>query len=403
MSDFVDTVASTADRLPRIGQEAATAIDGRPRVAAGQEQGIIRMRTRAAVCREFGKPLVIEEVELAEPAAGEIRVKMAACAICHSDVFFMDGAWGGALPAVFGHEAAGVVEKTGPGVANVRVGDHVVVTLIRSCGHCPACAEGAPVFCETVFPLDVHSPIQSVAGEPFVHGLRTGAFANHVVVEASQAVAIPKEVPLESASLIACGVITGLGAVVNTAAVRAGSSVVVIGCGGVGLNSVQGAALAGCTPIIAVDLVEQKLAAARRFGATDTVDPNHVDVPDRVRTLTHGRGADYVFVTVGAKSAIEQAISLMKRNGSMVIVGMPASGVMTSFDPVSLAAGGQRIIGSKMGSSRIQIDVPKIVELYQQRRVKLDELISGRYPLAKINDAIDAVRRGSVLRNVIIF
>jgi S-(hydroxymethyl)glutathione dehydrogenase / alcohol dehydrogenase len=361
------------------------------------------MKTRAAVCRQFGKPLVIEEVELAEPAAGEIRVKMAACAICHSDVFYMDGAWGGSLPAVYGHEAAGIVEKTGPGVDTVRVGDHVVVTLIRSCGHCPSCVEGVPVFCETVFPLDVHSPIQSLAGEPFVHGLRTGAFADHVVVQASQAVAIPKEVPLESASLIACGVLTGLGAVVNTAAVKAGSSVVVIGCGGVGLNSVQGAALAGSTPIIAVDLVEQKLSAARQFGATHTIDLTHDDVRDHVNKLTHGRGADYVFVTVGVKSAIEQAISLMKRNGTMVIVGMPASGVMTSFDPGNLAADGQRIIGSKMGSARIQIDVPKIIELYQQKRLKLDELISGRYPLQKINEAIDGVRRGSVLRNVIIF
>jgi S-(hydroxymethyl)glutathione dehydrogenase / alcohol dehydrogenase len=361
------------------------------------------MRTRAAICREFGKPLVIEEIELAEPAAGEIRVKMAACAICHSDVLFMDGAWGGSLPAVYGHEAAGIVERTGPGVDNVRVGDHVVVTLIRSCGHCPFCAEGAPVFCETVFPLDVQSPIQSIAGEPVVHGMRTGAFAEHVVVQASQAVPIPTEVPFESAALIACGVITGLGAAVNTAAVKAGSSVVVIGCGGVGLNSVQGAALAGATPIIAVDLVEQKLNAARQFGATHTIDPNRVDVLHRVKQLTHGRGADYVFVTVGAKSAIEQAISLMKRNGAVVIVGMPASGVTTSFDPSNLAAAGQRIIGSKMGSSRIQIDVPKIIELYQQKRIKLDELVSGRYPLARINEAIEGARSGSVLRNVIVF
>jgi Zn-dependent alcohol dehydrogenase len=224
-----------------------------------------------------------------------------------------------------------------------------------------------------------------------------------VVVQASQAVAIPNEVPFESASLIACGVITGLGAVVNTAAVRAGRSVVVIGCGGVGLNSVQGAALVGATPIIAVDLVEQKLAAARQFGATHTIDLTQTDVAHQVRKLTHGRGADYVFVTVGAKSAIEQGIGLMKRNGTMAIVGMPASGVMTSFDPGNLAADGQRIIGSKMGSSRIQIDVPKIVELYQQKRLKLDELISGCYPLHKINEAVDGVRRGSVLRNVVTF
>jgi S-(hydroxymethyl)glutathione dehydrogenase / alcohol dehydrogenase len=361
------------------------------------------MRTKAAVCREFGKPLTIEDVDLAEPAAGEIRVKLAACAICHSDVYYMDGAWGGSLPAVYGHEAAGIVEKAGPGVSHVKTGDHVVVTLIRSCGRCLSCAEGVPVFCETVFPLDTLTPIHSSTGEALVHGLRTGAFAQHVVVHVSQAVVIRKQVPLESASLIACGVITGMGAVINTAAVRAGSSAVVIGCGGVGLNSVQGAALAGSSPIIAIDLTEQKLVAARQFGATHVIDLNREDVGARVRQYTNGRGADYVFVTVGSKSAIEQAIGLMKRNGTMVIVGMPASGVMTSFDPSSLAADGQRIIGSKMGSSRIQIDIPKIVELYLQKRVKLDELISGRYPIFKINEAVDEVRRGSALRNVIVF
>ncbi len=208
---------------------------------------------------------------------------------------------------------------------------------------------------------------------------------------------------LDSASLIACGVITGLGAVVNTAGVRAGSSVVVIGAGGVGLNSVQGAALAGASPIIAVDLSPAKLAAARQFGATHTIDAGTDDVAARVAEYTGDRRADYVFVTVGAKAAIEQAFDLMKRNGNVVIVGMPASGVTTAFDPSSLAAYGQRILGSKMGSARIQIDVPKIIELYRQGRLKLDELISGRYRLDQINEAIASVRQGQALRNVIVF
>jgi Zn-dependent alcohol dehydrogenase len=201
---------------------------------------------RAAVCREFGRPLAVEEVDLAAPGRGEVAVRVAACAVCHSDVLAIDGAWDGSLPAVFGHEAAGVVEEVGPGVGHVRPGDHVVVTLVRYCGTCPACARGEPPLCEAGFPLDTRSPLAGRGdGAPIRQGLRTGAFAERVVVDASQAVPIPREVPLESASLLACGVITGLGAVLNVAAIRPGSRVVTIGTGGVGLNCVQGAALCG--------------------------------------------------------------------------------------------------------------------------------------------------------------
>jgi S-(hydroxymethyl)glutathione dehydrogenase / alcohol dehydrogenase len=361
------------------------------------------MKTRAAVCRAFGKPLEIEDIELAPPGPGEVRVKVAACAICHSDIFYMDGAWGGELPAVYGHEAAGVVEEVGAGVAHLKAGDHAVVTLIRSCGRCVSCAEGAQVFCEAVFPLDRKSPLTGQDGGAIVHGLRTGAFAEHVVVDASQAVAIDKDVPLDSASLIACGVLTGAGAVINTAGVKAGASVIVIGCGGVGLNSVQGAKLAGCAEIIAVDLSDAKLEAARQFGATHGVNPQREDLAARVSEITKGRKADYVFVTVGAKAAFEQAFGLMRRGGATIIVGMPAAGVMTSFDPGYLAADGQRILGSKMGSARVQIDVPKLIDLYRQKRLKLDELISGRYRLEEINAAVESVRRGEALRNVIVF
>jgi S-(hydroxymethyl)glutathione dehydrogenase / alcohol dehydrogenase len=361
------------------------------------------VKTKAAVCREFGKPLVVEEIELADPGPGEIRVKLAACAICHSDIFYMDGAWGGALPAVYGHEAAGVVEVVGGGVAHVKPGDHVVVTLIRSCGHCGPCADGDQVFCDTEFALDRTSPLRSAAGESLIHGLRTGAFAEHVVVVASQAVAIAKEIPLHSAALIACGVLTGIGAVINTAAVKAGSSAVVIGCGGVGLNSIQGARLAGCGAIIAVDPAKSKREAALAFGATHTIDPNAEDVAARVKTLTGGRKADHVFVTVGAPSVVEQGIGLMKRNGQTIIVGMPASDVMATIDPGTLASDGQCIVGSKMGSARVQVDIPKIVGLYQQGRLKLDELITGRYGLEDINEAVASVKRGEALRNVIVF
>src|SRR5918996_4783000 len=220
---------------------------------------------RAAVCREFKQPLAIEHVDLAAPRAGEARVKIAACAICHSALLAMDGAWGGDLPAVYGHEAAGVVEEIGPGVARLEPGDHVVVTLLRSCGQCHFCMTGESQHCETRLPLDLRSPLSARDGSTIRQGLRTGAFAEQVVVDASQVAVIPREVPLDRASLLACGVITGLGAVLNTAAVRPGSHVATIGTGGVGLNCVQGAALSSAKVNLAIDVSDHKLAAARTF------------------------------------------------------------------------------------------------------------------------------------------
>jgi S-(hydroxymethyl)glutathione dehydrogenase/alcohol dehydrogenase len=361
------------------------------------------MRTRAAVCRAFGAPLSIETVDLRPPGPGEVLIRMAACAICHSDIFYIDGAWGGELPAVYGHEAAGVIVAVGPGVARLSPGDHVVATLIRSCGFCPACAEGAPVFCQETFPLDKATPLSDREGRPVAHGLRTGAFAEHAVVDASQAVAIPEDIKLDSASLISCGVLTGLGAVLNTANVRAGSSVVVIGCGGVGLNAVQGARLSGCDPIIAIDVEASKLAAAREFGATHTINARGENLEARVKELTDGRKADWAFVTVGIEGAAEQGVSLTRRNGGTVLVGMPPSGVTATIEPGRLAGDGQRILGSKMGSARPLIDVPKIVALYREGRLKLDELISGRYRLEAINDAVASSRSGAAIRNLIVF
>jgi Zn-dependent alcohol dehydrogenase len=361
------------------------------------------MKIKAAVCREFAKPLSIEEVELAAPGAGEIRVKVAACAICHSDIHYADGAWGGDLPSVYGHEASGTVEEIGAGLDGFKVGNHVVVTLIRSCGRCYFCANGDHVLCEGKFALDQKGPLTSAAGEPIAQGLGTAGFAEQVVVDASQAVTIPKAIPFDSASLLACGVITGLGAVTNTARVEAGSNIVVIGTGGVGLNSIQGAVLSDCRAIIAIDLVDGKLAAAKRFGATHTVHSERDDAAEAVRALTDGRGADYVFVTVGVKSAIEQGFGLIRKGGTLVLVGMPASGVIAGFEPLSFANDCQVVLGSKMGSSRVRVDIPKLVELYQQGRLKLDELISERYRLEEINEAIASVKRGKVLRNVIVF
>ncbi len=358
---------------------------------------------RAAVCRAFGEPLAIEDVTLDPPGPGEVKVRVAACAICHSDILYADGAWGGSLPAVYGHEAAGVVSEVGPGVDGFRPGDHAVVTLIRSCGRCRACVQGAAVTCETRFRLDAESPVRRLDGQLLVQGLRTGAFAEYVLVDASQAVAIPASVPLDAASLLACGVITGFGAVVNTAGVRPGATVVVIGAGGVGLNAVQGAAVAGARTIIAVDVIETKLEAARRFGATHALHAGDSSLAGEVRRITDGRGADYVFVTVGDKRAFQQAFGLAARSGAVVLVGMPPTGVTVEIDPGEVAGDNQRILGSKMGGSHIQSDIPNLVALYQQGRLKLDELISGRFSLDQINDAIASAKGGTALRNVIVF
>jgi S-(hydroxymethyl)glutathione dehydrogenase / alcohol dehydrogenase len=358
---------------------------------------------RAAVCEAFGLPLVVETVGLDGPGAGEISVEVAACAICHSDIFYADGAWGGQLPAVYGHAAAGVVRRLGDEVKGFAVGDHVVVTLIRACGTCPSCSHGHPVTCETRFAREALSPLRRANGERLTQGLKTAAFAERVVVDASQAVVVPQTLSLESASLLACGVITGFGAAINTAQVQPGASVAVIGIGGVGLNVVQGAAYAGAGKIIAIDVVPAKLDVAPQFGATHALDATARNLRDQLRRLTGGRGADYVFVTVGAKAAFQQSFELVARSGTIVLVGMPADGVKMEIEAGLLASDNLRLLGSKMGDARIQVDIPMLVDLYQQGRLKLDELVSGRYPLERINEAMASTRGGAAIRNVITF
>jgi len=361
------------------------------------------VRIQGAVCRTFGEPLAVEELELRGPGPGEVGVRVAACAICHSDVAYMRGAWGGPLPAVYGHEAAGVVEEVGPGVDDVQAGDHVVVTLIRYCGRCRQCLRGLPSFCERwpQLPISQHPPLTTPAGEPVFHALKTSAFADRVTVHASQVVPIPRDIPLESASLLACGVLTGVGAVLNTAQVETGSTVGVVGVGGVGLNCVQGAVLAGASLVVAVDLIEHKLDAARTFGATHAFRAGEEDVAHGVGELTEGRGLDYVFVAAGAGAAVEQALTLVGTGGAVVLVGLP-TGAHVQIEPESMAERGQRVLGSKMGSARPQLDIPALVELYRQGRLKLDELVSGRYALADVNEAIASADRGEALRPVLV-
>ncbi len=356
----------------------------------------------AAVCREFGKPLQIEQVHLAEPHREEVLVAVKACAVCHSDISYADGDWGGGLPAVYGHEAAGIVEAVGPEVNGVSVGDHVAVTLIRSCGVCSRCLAGREVLCDAQFSLDNSNPITG-DGEVLVQSMRTGAFAQKVLVHRSQVVAVPSDLGFDVASLLACGVLTGFGAVANTAQVGSGQGVAIIGCGGVGLNAVQAAAIRGANPIVAVDLSPSKLEAAKRFGATHVFDPASGSAAEFVADLTGGRGLDFVFVTVGAKPALDGAFAFIGKGGTAVIVGMPATGVQAEYDPATLASWSQRILGSKMGDAVVVRDIPMLVDLYRDGALQLDELITGRYRLEDINEAIQSVKRGDALRNVVLF
>jgi Zn-dependent alcohol dehydrogenase len=358
---------------------------------------------KAAVCYEFGEPLVVEDIEIDSPQSGEVEVQVAACAICHSDIHCIRGEWGGETPVVAGHEAAGTVTRIGPGVHNVQPGDRVVVSNLRSCGRCPACIRGRPYNCDTGFVLDRESRLRNKEGTSLIHGIRTAAFAEYAVVDQSQVVAVPTDLPLDCACLLSCGVIAGLGAVVNTVQVKVGSSVVVVGAGGVGLNSVQGAVLSGAARIIVVDLLDRKLEAARQFGATHTVNAADVNAVAAVQAVTDGRGADYAFATVGNSNAISQASRMIRKGGVAVVVGMPSNQdvefTLNAHDLVYDRA----IVGSFMGSSQLSVDIPRFAELYRQGRLKLDELITARFSLEEINEAIESTERGEALRNVIVF
>jgi S-(hydroxymethyl)glutathione dehydrogenase/alcohol dehydrogenase len=358
---------------------------------------------KAAICYELGKPLVIETVTIDPPRICEVKVKIAACAICHSDVYYIRGEWWKETPFVAGHEAAGIVAEVGPDVTAVRPGDRVVVSLLRSCGSCFYCTSGQPYNCEGEFPLDRESRLRNEDGIPLAHGLRTAAFASYTIVHQSQVIRVAEDMPLEQACLLACGVITGLGAVTNTAKIRSGTTVAVVGVGGVGLNSIQGAVLAGAARVIAIDLLDHKLDSARLFGATHTINAQREDAVSAVLALTAGRGADYAFATVGSSSAISQASRMVRKGGTAIIVGMPSDSDAEVILNANELVYDRQLIGSLMGSTRMSIDVPRLVTLYQQGRLKLDELITGRYPLDRINEAIESMERGEAIRNVIVF
>ncbi len=356
-------------------------------------------KIRAAVCHEFGAPLTLETVTLAAPEGRSVEVALDAVAICHSDISYIDGIWGGTLPAVYGHEAAGRITATGNAVAGYETGDRVIVTLIRACGTCASCGSGHPVACHA--PAGP-KPLTTADGAPLEQAMSTGAFAERVVVDQSQIARIPDTMSAEVASLLSCGVITGIGAVVNAARLRPGEDAVVIGAGGVGLNAIQGARIAGARRIVAIDMTEEKLADAREFGATDGILATHPAPAERLRELI-GRGADAVFVTVGAIPAYDSAPDYLAPGGRIVMVGMPAVDAFSKYQPVNFASAGQGMVGSKMGDVVLPRDIPWLCDLYAQGRLKLDELISRRWSFDQINEAIADTKSGRARRNVIAF
>lgn len=357
---------------------------------------------QAAVCAEPGAPMELRSIELAPPADGEAQVQIEACAICQSDISYMDGHWGSFSNTVFGHEAVGIVTETGAGVTDLKAGDRVLVTLIRACGECRHCQYGAPPMCDHRGDLGPLSPLKTRDGVVIFQAMGTGAFADAVTVHRSQLVKVPKSIPAASAATVACAVITGYGAVVRDGCTKPGDRVVVVGAGGVGLNIIQTAKLQGAGEIIAVDREGEKLEDATRFGATHVINAATMDVADRIKFATASHGADQVYISVGAQGAIDAGMNYLGKSGSLVIVGIPADGAKTTFDTGSLNSFSQRIIGSKMGGARIEQDVPAIIDHYRKGEFLLDELVAKTYPLGEINEAIAASRTGKMVRNVLV-
>lgn len=359
---------------------------------------------RAAVLRECPGSLKIEDVELVDPGPNEVLVRTVASGLCHSDLHFMQGKYTPPLPIVLGHEAAGVVESVGSAVTYVESGDHVVTCLSVFCGECSYCVTGRPHLCREpsvrVGPADPPR-IRTVAGG-VQQGGQLGAFAEAMLVHEHALVKIRPDMPLEQAALLGCATITGVGAVVNTARVTAGATVAVIGAGGVGLNVIQGAALAGASRVIAVDLLESKLGLAKRFGATDVVDASTGDAVEAVMELTGG-GVEYAFEAIGLASTAEQSFAMLARGGTATVIGLIPAGQNLSIPAADLWMAEKRLQGSSMGSNSFRYDIPRLVDLYLQGRLNLDDLVSSRIGLDEVNDGFTALERGSVARSVIVF
>ncbi|MEM9467546.1 MAG: Zn-dependent alcohol dehydrogenase [Actinomycetota bacterium] len=358
---------------------------------------------RAAVLREAGAPLTIEEVDIDDPGPGEVRIRTAAAGVCHSDLHFIEGLHHTPMPCVPGHESAGVVEAVGPDVTYVAPGDHVITCMSAFCGVCRNCTAGRPVLCESdeTWRASSAPPRLSQNGEPFVQLYNLGSYAEQMLVHERSCVKVRDDMPLDRGALIGCAVMTGFGAVTNTAQVPVGSTVAVIGCGGIGLSAVNGAAIAGAGRIIAVDVSPAKLETARTFGATDMVDASTTDPVRAVRELTGG-GVDYAFEAVGRKATSEQAYEMIRFGGTAVVVGMVPQGQKLEIDAEALLME-KTLTGSNMGSNRFREDMPQLVEFFLAGRLHLDAMVTERVGLDDINEAFAAMASGEVARSVIVF
>lgn len=362
---------------------------------------------KAAVLYELDTPLKVEDVDLDGPKSREVRVKIAANGVCHSDYSVIHGVLRSRLPVVLGHEGAGIVEEIGPDVDLVKPGDHVVLSFAPYCGHCYYCAIGRPVLCVNMrLTMGKGTLLDGTCrlkkdGKEIHHMAGLSSFAQYAVVPEVSCIKIPDDVPLDKACLVGCGVMTGVGAAINTAKVEPGSSTVVIGCGGVGLNVIQGCALAGAGTIIAVDLMDNKLEYAKEFGATHTINPSREDVVKTVRSLTEKRGADYAFEVIGLGKTIEQAYACARQGGITIVVGAPSREDTVTIPASSLLT--EKIIkGSVYGSCRPQVDIPRLVQLYMNKKLKIDELVTRTYALDEVNDALTALEKGEVARSVVV-
>lgn len=367
------------------------------------------MKSKAAILFEVGKKLDIREVEVEPPHAGEVLVKIAAGGICHSDLHVMTGHLDASLPAILGHEGSGVVAEVGPGVTSVKAGDHVIPLWRLSCGVCEYCSNGRPALCaeglqirRTGKLLDGTTRFK-LNGKEIKHFAGVSSFSEYTVLPEKSVLKIPEDFPLDKAALLGCGVITGVGAVFNCARVRPGSSVAIIGVGGVGLNVVQGAAIAGAEKIIAVDLLPNKLEYAKKLGATHTINASQGKPEEQIRALTGGRGVDYAFEVIGLPQTMRQAFDSLCKQGMAVVVGVAPSTMEVSVPILNLVFEERTLTGSIYGSARPRTDIPMLMNLYKAGKLKLDELLTRRYPFSQINEAYEALERGEGIRSVVTF
>jgi S-(hydroxymethyl)glutathione dehydrogenase/alcohol dehydrogenase len=359
---------------------------------------------KAAMFREVGKPLTIEEIQIDKPGPREVLIRTAACGVCHSDLHMLEGTYRYPLPTVLGHEAAGVVEAVGSEVKHCKPGDHVITCLNAFCGHCEYCMTGRLSLCtdpDTKRPKDA-APRLSQDGTPINQFINLSGFAEQMLVHEQALVKIREDMPLDVAALIGCGVTTGVGAVQNTARIEAGSTVCVVGCGGVGLSAVNGAAIAGAGRIFAVDMVGSKLNLAKEFGATDVINASEVEnLPKYIKELTDG-GVHYSFEAIGVKSAAEQCFKMLRPGGTATIIGMIPLGTNIELHGAEFLQE-RKIQGSMMGSNRFRIDMPRYVDFYLAGKLKLDQMISARIKLEEVNEAFAEMKTGAVARSVIMF